>query len=134
MERDSSNLTVCHCIVLQGKFAIRKHKLGIVLLGSFDSPWWVNYQHIELSNLFDEKIPIKVSNITVDKSVIGRLLKIFTNFVNDCHGLEILLRIFHEIAIHKWKFESLFLIRVLKLIITKFLSLLLYLFSEFLYF
>ena len=48
------DFVVAHGVVLEGKLTIRKHKLGIIFLGPFDPPWWVDDHDIELTHILHE--------------------------------------------------------------------------------
>lgn len=69
MQRNTCDLAVGHSVVLKGKFAVGKHELGVILLGALDTPGRVNEHNIKFANLLSKKLPVEVSNITVDEAL-----------------------------------------------------------------
>lgn len=62
-------LVVAHGVVLEGKFTVREHKLGVVFLSAFNSPWGIDDHDVKLSNFLNEQIPVKVADIAVDVGI-----------------------------------------------------------------
>lgn len=69
MQRNPSNLAVCHGIILKGELTVGEHKLGIILLGTLDSPWRIDKYDFKFANFLNEEFPIEISYIAINKSV-----------------------------------------------------------------
>lgn len=73
MKRKLTDLMITHSIIFQRKSTVRKHKLRVIFLSSFNSPWRINNQNIKFSNFLCEQIPIEIFDITVDIRVANIL-------------------------------------------------------------
>ena len=69
MQRNPSNLAVCHSIILKGELTVGEHKLWIILLGTFDSPWRIDKYDFEFANFLNEEFPIEISYIAINKRI-----------------------------------------------------------------
>ena len=106
MQRNPFDLAVGHSVVLEWKFAIRKHKLGVILLGPLDPPRRVDQHHIEFTHLLRKQLPIEVADIAVDERTANCPLECVFSFVEHLKCLEILLAMVAEVLVYKWEFKG----------------------------
>ena len=69
LQRDPPYLAISHRIVLQTKFAVGEHKLGIILLCPLDPPWRIDKNDLKFANFLRKTVPIEVLHIAVDETV-----------------------------------------------------------------
>ncbi len=84
VQRNAGDFAVGHSVILKGEFAVGKHELGVILLGSLDAPGWVNEHHFKLTNLLCKQLPVEVADIAVDVTLAK-------------HSPSTLLRIVHQL-------------------------------------
>ena len=73
---------VTHSAIFQVELIIGKHEARVISLSTLDSPWRIDVNNLEVSNLVDQVLQIEESEITVNESVWAefRLLNIFLIF------------------------------------------------------
>jgi hypothetical protein len=76
------------------------------LLGSFDTPRRIYKNNLKFTHFFSKKLPVKVSNITVYKTLASYSLCCLTSCINSLHCFQVFVTMFLEIKIQKWKFVS----------------------------
>jgi len=112
MQWNLLDFLIRHCVVLEREPAIGKHKLRVVLLSTFDSPWRIDQDNLELTNFLDKQVPVKILHIAVyegvnvDGSVIIGFIESLLGFIKHFYCAEVFLAMVAEVFVNKWKFEG----------------------------
>lgn len=112
MQRNLPDFLIGHCVVFKRELAIRKHKLRVVLLRTFDSPWGIDQDNFELANFLNEQLPVEVLHIAVDEGadIDGGLIISFVesllSFVKHLYCAKVFVTVVAKVLVNEWKFEG----------------------------
>jgi hypothetical protein len=106
MQRNLLDFLIRHRVVLQREPAVGEHKRRVILLSTFDSPWGIDQDNVELANFLHKQVPVEALDVAVDKSVISSFVKGLLSFVEDLSCGEVFLAVAAEVFVEEWKFEG----------------------------
>ena len=112
MQRNLPDFLIGHCVVFQRELAVRKHKLRVVLLRTFDPPWGIDQDNFELANFLNEQLPVEVLHIAVDEGVdvdgglIIGFVESLLSFVKHLYCAKVFVAVVAKVLVNEWKFEG----------------------------